>query len=621
MAKRPKKTRWPLWLLGIGTGAGAAALVVSLAWLKWAASWWSPPPETFPLPPFSESRYLNTGRDAQYVGTGACTECHRGRHDSYLLTAHSRSLADVDPKAEPPDGVFVQPSSGRAYRVYRQGGQLHHEEIVRTTEGKEIAHVDLAVRYLVGSGRFARTYLVEVDGFLHESPITWYASKNKWDLSPGYDSSHPFSFERQVNVGCLTCHTGRADPAGTVHHTTLIEKAIGCESCHGPGSVHVAYRKAGQKLAPGEDDLTIVNPAKLSRPRLESVCAACHLNGPAKANVRGRQATDFRPGMPLTDYRIDYRFDSGSEQMTVVGHMEQLRQSKCYQMSKDLTCLTCHDPHLPELPKDPIAFNRQRCLNCHTTHPCKLDQAQRLRMDPTDNCVACHMPRGDTDVPHVVFTHHRIGLHSSKPPINKNRVPELVPIDDVSTLPLADRERSLGLAYLDAARKPEHAPYAGTFAYRARGLLEAVRAAGLRDGETAAALADLYLKSDPERSGDYARTALESKDLSPDCRADALIHLAGEEVKEHRYASAIPLLKELVLLRRNSEDWGLLGICYLLQDQPKEAVAALQQALTIRPDAYLLHSQLADAYQKLGDADRAKEHREMAKWLAQQGRK
>src|SRR5262249_52384577 len=146
--------------------------------------------------------------------TGACAECHRGKYASYSLTAHSRALTEVDPEAEPPDGSFDDGPSGRSYRVYRRDGQLRHEEVLRTAEGKEIARVALPVRYLTGSGHFSRTYLVEVDGFLHESPITWYASRKRWDMSPGYETSPHASFERQVTVGCLACHAGRVEPAG-----------------------------------------------------------------------------------------------------------------------------------------------------------------------------------------------------------------------------------------------------------------------------------------------------------------------------------------------------------------------------------------------------------------------
>src|SRR5262249_19468199 len=157
----------------------------------------------------------------------ACAECHREQHRSYLLTAHSRALSDLDPAAEPPDGAFDDPASGRSYRVYRQGGRLRHEEILRTAEGQEGGRADVPVRYVIGSGHFTRSYLVEVDGFLHESPITWYASGGRWRTSPGYDSPQHWGFERPVDVGCVFCHAGRAEPAeGTSHRMVFHEKAI-----------------------------------------------------------------------------------------------------------------------------------------------------------------------------------------------------------------------------------------------------------------------------------------------------------------------------------------------------------------------------------------------------------
>ena len=173
-------------------------------------------------------------------------------------------LCDVDPATEPPDGTFEHKLSGRTYRVYRKDGQLRHEEVLRTAEGKEIARVDLPLRYRVGSGHFTRTYAVEVDGFLHESPVTWYAAKNRWDMSPGCDMPRHWSFERPVQIGCVVCHAGRAEPIGeSEHRLTLHEKAVGCESCHGPGERHQEFHRT-QKLAPGASDPTIVHPGKLS---------------------------------------------------------------------------------------------------------------------------------------------------------------------------------------------------------------------------------------------------------------------------------------------------------------------------------------------------------------------
>jgi hypothetical protein len=611
--------RWLLCLLGFLV-ASAAAVGIFMAWHKWGSSPPVPPPDPFAPLPYSASRYLNTGPNARYVGTDACVRCHGDRHASYLLTPHSRALADLDPAKEPPDGAFFHELSGRFYRVYRQDGQFRHEEILRTTEGKEIARVDMPIRYLIGSGNFCRSYLFEDDGFLHESPITWYTGKHKWDMSPGYDFPQHWSFERPIRLGCAACHAGRVEAQGdAVHRLTFHEKAIGCENCHGPGSLHLALHETSRHVL-GTEDLTIVNPARLSRPLQEAICAACHLNGPASIYLRGRRETDFRPGMPLSDYRTDYRLDAANDRMTVVGHMEQLRQSVCYQKSKDLTCLTCHDPHLPEKPTEgaaTTAFYREKCLNCHSAQGCRLPESERLKKDAADNCMVCHMPRGDTDIPHVAFTHHRIGLHSAKQPAVSGLAPTLAPTDDVSHLPVLDQQRNLGLAYMQAADNSVYAAYADDFRKKARGLLEPVHKAGLREGETAFALAVLAWRENPHLASAFAREALAAKDVSPYLRGLSLNLLAELEMQESNFDSAIARLEELVRLRRRAEDWRLLGQCYRLVRQPEKALEALNHALAIRPSSPAVHSEFETVYRQTGDLARAKEHQEKAQWLVQ----
>jgi tetratricopeptide (TPR) repeat protein len=576
------------------------------------------PQQNFPLPPFSASRFLNTAADASYVGIAVCKGCHSGNYRSYLHTAHSRALSDLDLKAEPPDGAFEHKASGGSYRVYRQGTQLRHGELLRTEAGKEVARVDLPIRYLIGSGHFCRSYLVEVDGFLHESPITWYAQKKSWGMSPGYDVPGHWGFERAVKIGCLNCHVGRAEPEdGSVHRMIIHEQPIGCENCHGPGSKHVAFHRAG-KLREGEEDRTIVNPARLSRARLEAICAVCHLNGVASIPLRGRQVGEFRPGMLLTDYRTDYRFDTGSERMTVVGHMQQLRRSLCYQGSKDLSCLTCHDPHAPEKPKDPIAFYRQKCLKCHAAKDCSLATAERLKKNAADDCVACHMPRGDTDIPHVAFTHHKIGVHQEPGQSNMGvRAPELVPLEDVTRLPPIDQERNLGLAYLRVSTEAD-SPDSARYRLHAQQHLESVYGAGLRDGEIAAALAEIYAKQgDYAHAAAMAQEALQAKELANDRRAVVHLVLANYHIQERQFAQAAGLLEKLTRMRRHAEDWRVLGLVYLQQNEPAKAVQALSQALAIRPERAEIHLGLSQAYEQLGDRPNAEAHREKAQWLMQ----
>ena len=64
---------------------------------------------------------------------------------------------------------------------------------------------------MIGSGRQAFSYLIEHDGFLFESPITWYAKDRRWGLSPGYER-RVSRFERPILSECLVlpCQQGRA---------------------------------------------------------------------------------------------------------------------------------------------------------------------------------------------------------------------------------------------------------------------------------------------------------------------------------------------------------------------------------------------------------------------------
>jgi tetratricopeptide (TPR) repeat protein len=401
-----------------------------------------------------------------------------------------------------------------------------------------------------------------------------------------------------------------------VHRVTMPEKVIGCENCHGPGSLHQDLHRSG-RFVPGAEDLTIVNPGKLPRPLLEDICANCHQNGIASVLLRGRQHSDFRPGRPLTDYRIDYQFDVGNEQMTVVGHMEQLRRSACYQQSAQLSCLTCHDPHARHKPQDPVAFYRQKCLSCHSEQHCRLDQAARRKKDATDNCVACHMPRGDTDIPHIAFTHHRIGRHPAPQGSEPGRLPELLAVGDLTLVPPLDRQRNLGLAYVVVSQHPSYRPLSEVFRQRAEELLTTVHDAGLRQDDTTAALVELYRERDPSQAKEYFKELLQSRGVTPQLRTRVQFTAAASEMQAGNIDSAIPLLEELTRVRRSADDWRLLGLAHLEQNHPDRALAAYKQALAIRPFRPSIHFGLAEAYRRLGETALAQEHLDKAQWLAQ----
>jgi hypothetical protein len=287
--------------------------------------------------------------------------------------------------------------------------------------------------------------------------------------------------------------------------------------------------------------------------------------------------------------------------MTVVGHVEQLRASTCYQKSSTLTCTTCHDPHLTKLPENPVAFYREKCLTCHNTQSCNIDFAARRKKDPADNCMACHMSRGATDIP--------------QPAPESADIPELTPLYDDSQLPELDRKRNLGLAYVQAAG--QHPKYKQVFEERARRLLEDVRQAGLVDTTTTAVLAHIYLTRDRFASIDFAREILETKDAPLGPRSIALGMMARTALEERDYSSAVKLLQEVVSIRRQAQDWQLLGVAYSGLNQFDRALDAFQKSLEIQPAHHGGHQGIAEVYERIGDMKRAAEHKQKAQWLVE----
>ena len=534
------------------------------------------------LPELPKSSFLNTRAEARYVGSEQCQTCHEDAHDTYRETGMGRALDVLDPDNEPPDVVFDHPKSGRRYRVYRQDGQMRHQESLLSNP--DVVLADYAIRYVIGSGRHSRSYLLEIDGFMVESPVTWYTSSKAWGMSPGYDVPSHQGFSRAVDAGCLFCHSGNSRAlGGSFHRMKIHETWIGCERCHGPGSLHLERRSSeadSSAAGDGETDYTIVNPRHLDRKLSESICSQCHLQATAAVMARGRSMTDFRPGLPLDFFRSDYRLDEEASQMTVVGHVEQLRFSRCYQQS-ELTCTTCHNPH--GLPKklERVHYYRNKCLSCHSEEKCSVDPDVRMRKSSDNNCMTCHMPTSDTEIPHLAFTHHRIGIHSDQPKDEPTRrAGDLIFLSNLSAHSALDRQRMLGLAYMHAAEDEADANNALEFETRAfEQLLEAWNG-GLRDIDTAATLALLAGRGGQD-VGEFVEYAMKQPDAPGIVRVNALLAATAWHAEQGELAKALESAREVVQLRRASGDWKLLSFLEAQSGNRVAAAAAFEKAAQI----------------------------------------
>lgn len=233
----------------------------------------------------------SSGATAQWVGSKACAGCHPDIYRRYSITPMARSSGP--PRSAPVPEQSFSANAGYRYSVVHRGGKLVLEfgkADAATPAARELA-------WFIGSGAAARSYLLAVDGFLYESPATFYSRTGAWGPSPGYERySYPF-LTRAIAPECLACHATRVQAiAGTQNgyqSPPFAEAGVGCERCHGPGATHAASGNPAD----------IVNPAGLSAERRDSVCAQCHLSGEIRVDHAGKSMTSFVAGESLTILR------------------------------------------------------------------------------------------------------------------------------------------------------------------------------------------------------------------------------------------------------------------------------------------------------------------------------
>lgn len=420
--------------------------------------------------------------------SAACAACHRAIYDSFRRTPMAATSGEAG-RAAPAESfaraAFTHVPSGFRYRVTRSGGG-YWMDFEKAADGSRHGRKPLA--YFVGSGAVARSYLLSADGFLYEAPLTYYSGSAKWDLAPSYSSyAYPY-MTRPIVPGCLNCHASALSAmAGTQNRfgsPPFREGGVACERCHGPGETHIAKMQAGR----AQGGSSIINPAKLSPERRDSVCAQCHLSGEVRVMRPGASWDSYRAGDRLADSVAVFVRAGVSPGMRVNSHFEKLAQSACKRVSGDrLWCGSCHDPHSMPGPVDRAAWFRAKCLSCHAADACKETAANRAKRQ--DDCAGCHMPKSAvTDAEHVVYTDHSIPRRpraAAQPPPPEG---ELVPFGGA-----AAETRDVALAYAIVATRPGAAGRD-----RALRLLEAAERKSPDDSEVLLYLAEIYRNTGQE---------------------------------------------------------------------------------------------------------------------------
>jgi Cytochrome c554 and c-prime len=264
---------------------------------------------------------------------------------------------------------------------------------VETRDGHSVYTVSdgsksIAIPILWALGSQSQTWVLERNGKLFESQVSYYPSIDGLSITTGDDVWKPKNLEEAIGrpIGdeeaksCFSCHATNAVADHKLNLATA-QPGLTCEHCHLGASAHLAGVLKG--------DMSSVPPklGKLSSEDLSSFCGQCHRTWETVVRNRWRGESDVR----FQPYR--------------------LANSSCFNGTDPrIKCVACHDPH-QKLVRDSPAYYDPKCLSCHAPV-----QATTASSDPhgkvcpvsTSNCVSCHMPKVPLPNGLMHFSDHEI---------------------------------------------------------------------------------------------------------------------------------------------------------------------------------------------------------------------
>lgn len=433
------------WLIGIGF---LLFLALLFGWTWWRA-------EQF------DNRF-----DSEFVGSTTCAECHTIVHAQWKVSPHANIIRNPDRQSvvgDFTDGEFrlpvdsPDPFAGEVVaRTYTRGDQY----FMSLRHPQEDRFVEFPITKVVGY-QYRQEYLTpEVGGVLRRLPLQWSTATLSffpyWNVQEKSAQTVPDLWEQMTSINsawnlyCARCHTTdlniiEKDQWNTKAKVEWHEDGITCESCHGPGSLHVEYMKStsANRLAMWVQNhfrdrpvAYIASAAKLPKGQAMSVCARCH--GADIFTINQDIYRQFQPGYSikgrindLSEFFFQAPLPPGRKDPTVeiwdngrprgIGMLfRSFVESSCY-AKDEVRCFDCHNPHDNKREAQPgrlqaSAGSDAYCGTCHQDIAAAPEgHSKHAAGKPGGFCYDCHMPWHITKLNRGIWERARTHEMSSIP--------------------------------------------------------------------------------------------------------------------------------------------------------------------------------------------------------------
>lgn len=386
-------------------------------------------------------------KDAVFSGSESCQECHKSEYADWQETWHAHMEHEVSPERIIADFNDVTLSFNNPKKLLdetgktiKEGGEvtlkLHRDGdkfLFTIIDALEPANNQTHEVAIILGGNWEQHYEAQIDDNRFPTPMRWVVADGQW-RSSGYNPGYwwvwkdgravprtPAEFleinYRAAEVKCAGCHQGGYEAVyDESEHTwsgSRVELGIGCEKCHGPGSLHIAEAEEAGGAEAKLSETTIINPiVDLDSVQQTQMCGQCHIRGNDSHtyNEFGKKKafgfpTGFIPGdRDLHERFIPWSFFSEGKIKSFWPNNQNRKNRQQYldytqseHYKEGVTCSTCHVFHGEWEGRQLRLPVEELCVACHNEQgEAYRPNKEMFEGSPMEvagvQCVNCHMP-------------------------------------------------------------------------------------------------------------------------------------------------------------------------------------------------------------------------------------